>query len=188
MSEIDPDKSAKPEPTPEPSDDDARPLTGEPVVPMRLRAEPPRVTRLSRKVLAGLGLVSSLSIGGALIYALQTRDGGGGNTELHSNRESRDRRWSRRPAQGLYRSCPRPGFARRSRSGRSSMRRTVASPCPGRVSAHQPRHRRASAPRNNAGYRRSKRRGPGGSLHRRRRGIPDSQPPRPPMPQRPCRT
>ncbi|WP_297509571.1 TrbI/VirB10 family protein [uncultured Caulobacter sp.] len=43
---------------------------------MRLRAEPPRVTRLSRKVLAGLGLVGSLSIGGALIYALQTRDGG----------------------------------------------------------------------------------------------------------------
>ena len=92
VSEIDPDKSAKPEPTPEPSDDDARPLTGEPVVPMRLRAEPPRVTRLSRKVLAGLGLVSSLSIGGALIYALQTRDGGGGNTELHSteNRATAD--------------------------------------------------------------------------------------------------
>ena len=76
MSDIDPDKSAKPGPTPEPFDDNARPLTGEPVVPMRLRAEPPRVTRLSRKVLAGLGLVGSLSIGGALIYALQTRDGG----------------------------------------------------------------------------------------------------------------
>lgn len=74
MSDIDPDKSAKPEPTPD--DDEARPLTGEPVTPMRLRAEPPRVTRLSRKVLAGLGLVGSLSIGGALIYALQTRDGG----------------------------------------------------------------------------------------------------------------
>jgi len=72
VSEIDPDKSAKPEP----DDDDVRPLTGEPVAPMRLRAEPPRVTRLSRKVLAGLGLVGSLSIGGALIYALQTRDGG----------------------------------------------------------------------------------------------------------------
>ena len=39
-------------------DDDAQPLTGEPFgpAPMRLRAEPPRVTRLSRKVLAGLGL------------------------------------------------------------------------------------------------------------------------------------
>lgn len=90
MSEIDPDKSAKPGPTPD--DDDARPLTGEPVAPMRLRAEPPRVTRLSRKVLAGLGLVGSLSIGGALIYALQTRDGGGGNSELYSteNRSTAD--------------------------------------------------------------------------------------------------
>ncbi|WP_324699047.1 TrbI/VirB10 family protein [Novosphingobium sp. RL4] len=59
---------------------------------MRLRAEPPRVTRLSRKVLAGLGLVGSLGIGGALIYALQTRDGGGGNTELYSteNRSTAD--------------------------------------------------------------------------------------------------
>ncbi|GJE19268.1 TrbI/VirB10 family protein [Methylobacterium marchantiae] len=90
MSEIDPDKSAKPGATPD--DDDARPLTGEPVAPMRLRAEPPRVTRLSRKVLAGLGLVGSLSIGGALIYALQTRDGGGGNSELYSteNRSTAD--------------------------------------------------------------------------------------------------
>ncbi|MFG1372997.1 TrbI/VirB10 family protein [Xanthobacter oligotrophicus] len=90
MSEIDPDKSAKPGPSPD--DDDARPLTGEPVSPMRLRAEPPRVTRLSRKVLAGLGLVGSLSIGGALIYALQTRDGGGGNSELYSteNRSTAD--------------------------------------------------------------------------------------------------
>ena len=90
MSEIDPDKSAKPGPTPD--DDDAHPLTGEPVAPMRLRAEPPRVTRLSRKVLAGLGLVGSLSIGGALIYALQTRDGGGGNSELYSteNRSTAD--------------------------------------------------------------------------------------------------
>ncbi|TPJ61077.1 TrbI/VirB10 family protein [Mesorhizobium sp. B2-7-1] len=42
-----------------------------PVEPMRLRAEAPRVTRLSRKMLAGLGFVVSLSGGGALIYALQ---------------------------------------------------------------------------------------------------------------------
>jgi hypothetical protein len=44
-------------------DDDAQPLTGEPAsgpAPMRLRAEPPRVTRLSRKVLAGVGLVASV--------------------------------------------------------------------------------------------------------------------------------
>ena len=51
----------------ETTDDDAQPLTGEPVSPMRLRPEPPRVTRLSRKVLAGLGLVASLGVGGALV-------------------------------------------------------------------------------------------------------------------------
>lgn len=67
-------------------DEDAQPLTGEAAgpAPMRLRAEPPRVTRLSRKVLAGLGLVASVGIGGALIYALQTRDAGRPNDELYS--------------------------------------------------------------------------------------------------------
>src|SRR3546814_3333063 len=59
---------------------------------MRLRAEPPRVTRLSRKVLAGLGLFASVGIGGALIYALQTRDAGRPNEELYSteNRPTAD--------------------------------------------------------------------------------------------------
>lgn len=75
-------------------DDDAQPLTGEPVgpAPMRLRAEPPRVTRLSRKVLAGLGLFASVGLGGALIYALQTRDAGRPNDELYSteNRSTAD--------------------------------------------------------------------------------------------------
>ncbi|TJW05401.1 MAG: conjugal transfer protein TraI, partial [Mesorhizobium sp.] len=52
--------------------------------PMRLRADPPRVTRLSRKVLAGIGFLASLSIGGALIYALQTRDSGRRGEELYS--------------------------------------------------------------------------------------------------------
>jgi type IV secretion system protein VirB10 len=59
---------------------------------MRLRAEPPRVIRLSRKVLALLGLVASVGIGSALIYALQTRDGGRPNEELYSteNRPTAD--------------------------------------------------------------------------------------------------
>lgn len=63
-----------------------------PVPTMRLRAEPPRVTRLSRKVLAGLGLVVSLGIGGALIYALHTRDRGKDGEELYSteNRTTAD--------------------------------------------------------------------------------------------------
>lgn len=66
------------------ADDDARPLTGEPVAPMRLRPEPPRVTRLSRKVLAGLSLAASVGVGGALIYALQVGHGSGKNEELYS--------------------------------------------------------------------------------------------------------
>ncbi|MFG1279881.1 TrbI/VirB10 family protein [Xanthobacter autotrophicus] len=59
---------------------------------MRLRAEPPRVTRLSRKVLAGIGLVAGLGLGGALIYALQTRNAGTGAEELYSteNRSTAD--------------------------------------------------------------------------------------------------
>lgn len=76
------------------SDDDAQPLNGEPAspAPMRLRADPPRVTRLSRKVLAGAGLVASVGLGGALIYALQTRDGVRPNEELYSteNRSTAD--------------------------------------------------------------------------------------------------
>lgn len=71
------------------------PLTGsapEEAAPMRLRAEAPRVTRLSRKVLAGLGLVASLGLGGALVYALQTRNGGKLPEELYStdNRATAD--------------------------------------------------------------------------------------------------
>jgi len=80
-------------PRPEAADEnDGRPLTGEPAEPMRLRPEPPRVTRLSRKVLAGLGLVASLGIGGALVYALQTRNAGNHGQELYStdNRSTPD--------------------------------------------------------------------------------------------------
>ncbi|MES2443341.1 MAG: TrbI/VirB10 family protein [Pseudomonadota bacterium] len=38
---------------------------------LRLRGDPPRVMRLSRKALAAVGLVTTAGIGGALIYALQ---------------------------------------------------------------------------------------------------------------------
>lgn len=60
--------------------------------PMRLRAEAPRVTRLSRKVLASVAAVGLVGVGGALIYALQTRDGGQGGEELYStnNRQTAD--------------------------------------------------------------------------------------------------
>lgn len=71
------------------------PLTASPTdttEPMRLRGNPPRVTRLSRRVLAGIGLVAALGVGGALIYALQTPEDGVGSEELYSteNRSTAD--------------------------------------------------------------------------------------------------
>lgn len=62
--------------------------------PMRLRGEPPRVTRLSRKVLASVAAVALVGIGGALIYALQTRAPGNDGKELYSTS-------NRQPADGL---------------------------------------------------------------------------------------
>jgi type IV secretion system protein VirB10 len=65
----------KPDGAPQPEavdENDDRPLTGE-LAPMRLRPEPPRVTRLSRKVLAGLGLAASLGVGGA--WSMRSRPG-----------------------------------------------------------------------------------------------------------------
>jgi type IV secretion system protein TrbI len=67
------------------------PVTGpadDTATPMRLRAETPRVTRLSRKVLSGIGLIAGVGLGGALIFALQTRDGGKSGEELYSTENS----------------------------------------------------------------------------------------------------
>ena len=54
---------------------------------LRLRAERPRVTRLSRKVLIGLGGASSLAVAAALIYALQTRNARSGRQGAVLDRE-----------------------------------------------------------------------------------------------------
>ncbi|RUV32463.1 TrbI/VirB10 family protein [Mesorhizobium sp. M5C.F.Ca.IN.020.32.2.1] len=64
---------------------------------MRLRAEPPRVTRISRRVLACVGLVAGLGIGGALIYALQNADRQAHQEELFTT----DRRQTADGLQGL---------------------------------------------------------------------------------------
>lgn len=61
---------------------------------MRLRADPPRVTRISRKVIVGLGVVAGLGIGAALIYGLQRPDRTATPEELITT----DRR---QPADGL---------------------------------------------------------------------------------------
>lgn len=71
--------------------------TQEPAGAMRLRAEAPRVTRISRRVLAGLGLVAGLGVGGALIYALQTADRRQSKEELFKT----DRRQTADGLQGL---------------------------------------------------------------------------------------
>ncbi|WP_066798531.1 TrbI/VirB10 family protein [Sphingomonas soli] len=58
---------------------------------LRLRGDPPRVMRLSRKALATVGLVATAGIGGALIYALQP-SAPKGQTELYAtdNRATSD--------------------------------------------------------------------------------------------------
>ncbi|MBB5046128.1 type IV secretion system protein VirB10 [Rhodopseudomonas rhenobacensis] len=63
-----------------------QPPSPTPVVPpdLRLRGERPRVTRLSRRVLIGLGAVSALAVAGALGYALQTRNAAQSGQELLS--------------------------------------------------------------------------------------------------------
>ena len=66
------------------------------VARMRLRPDPPRVTRLSRKFLAGVGLVAGLGLGAALIYSLQTRQAADGGNELYPTD-------NRTPADGLSR-------------------------------------------------------------------------------------
>ncbi len=67
-----------------------------PVAPsdLRLRGERPRVMRLSRKVLIGLGAASALAVAGALGYALQTHTKAGAGQELLSTQ-------SRPSAEGL---------------------------------------------------------------------------------------
>jgi len=51
----------------------------------RLRGAPPRVTRLSRKALAVVGVIAGLGIGGSLIYALQPRGPAAPPQNLYGN-------------------------------------------------------------------------------------------------------
>ena len=59
---------------------------------LRLRPERPRVTRLSRKVLIGLGCVAGIAVAGAFGYALRSRNAVEGGQELYntSNRATAD--------------------------------------------------------------------------------------------------
>ena len=60
-----PNESVGPESGPRPSSEDAAQA-------LRLRAERPRITRLSRKVLAGATAFASLLISGAVLWALRS--------------------------------------------------------------------------------------------------------------------
>jgi len=88
---------------------DEHPKAPAPAAPpdLRLRGERPRVTRLSRRVLIGLGAVSALAVAGALGYALQTHTKAAPGQELLSTQ-------SRPAAEGLaglpkdYAGVPRP--------------------------------------------------------------------------------
>ena len=53
------------------SPDSAAPKTSEEIASLRLRPEPPRVTRLSRKVLAGGTALALVLVSGAVLWALQ---------------------------------------------------------------------------------------------------------------------
>jgi type IV secretory pathway VirB10-like protein len=68
----------------ESGEEKANPPTSVASPDLRLRGERPRVTRLSRRVLIGLGGVAALAIAGALGYALQTRNKGASGQELLS--------------------------------------------------------------------------------------------------------
>jgi type IV secretion system protein VirB10 len=61
----------RPEPTPDPA-------------AFRLRGEPPRVVRLSRRALITLGSIAAIGVGGALIYALGPQHGPKAGTELYN--------------------------------------------------------------------------------------------------------
>jgi type IV secretion system protein VirB10 len=164
-------------PQPDAADEtDDRPLTGEPVATMRLRPEPPRVTRLSRKVLAGLGLVASLGVGGALLYALQTRNAGNQGQELYST----DNRGTPDGLNGLPKDYSGvPSSARRCpaiSAARSSARRMAASRFRRRASPQQ--RPPAPARRSSVARRSWKRHAPRGCSPRRRHGPPAPQQPR----------
>lgn len=89
--------------------DDDRPVAPASPDGFRLGGEPPRVMRLSRKALAILGLLASVGIGGALIYALQPNNHAPAENLYHTN--SRNRADSVNGAPANYGDVPKLGPA-----------------------------------------------------------------------------
>ena len=179
-----------------------QPPSPTPVVPpdLRLRGERPRVTRLSRRVLIGLGAVSALAVAGALGYALQTRNAAQSGQELLStqNRPSAEglaglpKDYTGLPRQAPPLGPPLPGDLGKPILNAGAAPNTVAS------------RRRRPIRRRSAGPRRSRRRGSAvssprpissrsrsGSPRRLRRGPRRARRPHrrsTPAPRRTCRT
>ena len=114
-----------------PHEEAAGPPDGDrPPQEMRLRSGRAPVTRLSRKVLLGLGTVAAIGIGGALFLALRPQHQTTGS-ELYNTEQPDDPGWPRQSAARLHgpaenRSPARPAASRRSRQADRQCRRAGA--------------------------------------------------------------
>jgi len=120
------------------------PSAANPSDPFRLRPDPPRVVRLSRKVLGGLAVITAVGIGGALIFALQDRPARDRPSELFTT-ENRPTADELRRLPSDYSGIPQLGPALPGDLGRPILRTqdagqpVPASPMPGPDPAEQRR-------------------------------------------------
>ena len=114
-----------------PHEEAAGPPDGDrPPQEMRLRSGRAPVTRLSRKVLIGLGAAAAIGIGGALFLALRPQHQTTGS-ELYNTEQPDDPGWPRQSAARLHgpaenRSPARPAASWRSRQADRQCRRASA--------------------------------------------------------------
>ncbi|PRY80511.1 type IV secretion system protein VirB10 [Yoonia maritima] len=124
--------------------DPAVPPSANPSDPFRLRPDPPRVVRLSRKVLGGLAVITAIGIGGTLIFALQDRPARDRPSELFTT-ENRPTADELRRLPSDYSGIPQLGPALPGDLGRPILRTqdagqpVPASPMPGPDPAEQRR-------------------------------------------------
>jgi len=71
--------------TDEPREEERATEAARPAEEMRLRARRPPVTRMSRKVLLGVGAAAAIGVGGALLFALKPQQQSGGTELFNTN-------------------------------------------------------------------------------------------------------